>query len=364
MKNYLLPVLLLALVGAGCTEDKTSLNPDEIGNLLQPLSIQASVLAPESVLPGSRAIVYGTAFQNLSKIGVHVAKGVSSDTSGNKGVPGTPYSEDYYTNQMFQFNGSVWTPNADYNLSADQGTVYAYYPFNSEVRFNTPGEAIIPVSIQPAGSIIVKSGSAATDNVNDSDAITTPTADENDYMYYLPAMERATVSNRQHSAILTMQHALAQVSFRLIKSSNYPGLGQFVGYEIYDTNSTNLIIVDATSSNMSIVDGSLTIDTPSKGKIVRNIANYQLGITLAQATIVSNLVFPVPAIASGNLSVRFHIDSHDYTALLPVTEGTSNAWEAGKNYLYSVTLSGTGIEITSVSIVDWINVDGGDIAIE
>lgn len=365
MKAILLPVLLLALVNAGCTNDENPLGQDEDNNQLQPLSIQAAVLTPEAVLSGSRTIVYGTAFPVDSEIGVHVAKGISSDTEGNKGAPGTPYSTTYFTNQMFHFNGSIWTPNADYNLSAEQGTVYAYYPFDAAARFNTAGEANIPVSIQPTGNITVKDGTSATDNVNSSDAIITPAAGEKDFMYYAPGASRAVVSNRAHSAILTMQHALAQVSFRVIKSSNYPGAGNFTGYEIYDTNNmTNLIITSATSSVMSIVDGSLKFEAPSAGILARNIINYQLGTDLAQATIVSNMVFPVATIGTGQLSVRLHIDAEDYTAALPVTVGKSDTWAVGKNYLYSVTLSGTGIEITSVSIVDWVNVDGGNIAIE
>lgn len=363
MKSFLLPVLLLALVSTGCTSDEVPADQDEAANQPQPLAIRAAVLVPESVPPITRAIVYGTVFPELSQIGVHIAKGVSTDTNGNQGAPGTPYSADYFTNQMFQFDGSIWTPNADYNLSADQGTVYAYYPFDSDARFNTPGNATIPISIQPTASITVLSGSAATNHVNNSDAITTPAEGENDFMYYLPGIGRATVSNRQHSVLLTMQHALAQVSFRLIKSSNYPGTGYFTGYEIYDTGDTNLIITNATSSVMSIKDGSLTIDTPKKGKIARNIINYQLGSDLPQATIVSNLVFPVATIKAGELSARFHIDTQDYIVQLPVTPGTSDTWQAGKNYLYSVTLSGTGIEITSVSIMDWDNIAAGKIEI-
>lgn len=365
MKKILLSLLSLALVGTACTNDDTPLNHDEKNNSMQTLSIQAAVLTPKSILPETRAIVYGTAFPNDSEIGVHVALGAATDADGNKGAPGTPYSDSYFTNQMFRLNGSVWTPNADYNLSANKGTVYAYYPFDTDARFNTAGTATIPVYIQPTGDIIVKNGSSATDNINNSDAITTPTANEKDFMYYAPGASRAVVSNREHSAVLTMQHALAQVSFRVIKASNYPGLGSFTGYEIYDTNNTtNLITISATSSVMSIVDGSLNIDTPLAGSISRNIIGYQLGTDLTQATIVSNLVFPIPSIAKDELSVRLHIDAEDYTARLPITTGTSDAWLAGKNYLYSVTLSGTGIEVTSVSIADWDNIDGGDIAVE
>lgn len=362
MKSVLLfSVLSLALMNAGCAGDDKLLSGDEDGNLLQPLSIQAAVLTPESVLSGSRAIVYGTEFPDLSKIGVHVAKGVSTDASGNQGAPGTPYSADYLTNQMFHFDGTIWSADDPYNLSADKGTVYAYYPYDSGVSFNTPGDATVPVVIQPTGSIGVLSGSAATDNINNSGAITSPAEGEKDFMYYAPGASRAIVSNRQHSVMLTMQHVLAQVSFCLIKSSNYPGAGNFTQYEIYDTGATSHVITGAASSVMSIVDGSLTIHTPAKGTVTRSITNYHLGSDLSQATIVSNLVFPASAIAAGDVSVKFHIDAQDYIAPLPVTAGLSDEWSAGKNYLYSVTLSGKGIEITSVSIVDWDNIDAGEI---
>lgn len=362
MKSVLLPVLWLAFLGAGCSSDENTLNEDD--SRLQPLNIRAAILAPESIRPETRAIVYGTVFPDGSQIGVHVAQGVVSDPSGNKGAPGTPYSPDYYTNQMFQLDGTVWIPNAPYNLGSEKGTVYAYSPFDPDARFNTPGSATIPVAILQAGTITVQSGSAATDNVNNNDAITTPAAGENDYMYYKPVSARATVSNRQHSVLLTMQHALAQVSFRVIKAPNYPGSGNFTGYAVSDAGTTSHITVRAASAVMSIADGSLTIDTPEKGTITRDLVNYQLGYDLAQATIVGSLVYPVSSIAGGDLSVVFHIDAQDYTAQLPVTASVSDAWLAGKNYLYSVTLSGTGIEITTVSITDWDNVPAGEIEIE
>lgn len=364
MKSVLFPVLLLALVGAGCSDDETPLNPDEGGNYPQSLSIQASVLTSDAVSEGTRAIVYGTAFPNASQIGVHVAQGTSSDPSGNQGQPGVPYSTEYYTNQMFEFDGSVWTPDTDYHLSADKGTVYAYYPFDENAHFTAPGMDTVRVFIQPTGSITVQSGSAATDHINNSGAITAPVAAEKDFMFYRPVGNRAIVSNRQQTVTLTMQHALAQVSFRLIKASNYPGAGIFTRYEISDAGGKSLITTSATASVMSIVDGSITLDAPVKGTISREITNYQLGYELAEATIVSNLAYPVPTISAGDLTVVFHIDGEDYAAQLPVTAGTSDAWMAGKNYLYSVTLNGTGIEVTSVSITDWNNVDAGEIEIE
>lgn len=361
MKRILFPVSVLAILATGCTSDDMMDNGAQVDNQLQPLSIEASVLTASPVAPGTRSIIYGTAFPNLSQIGVHIAKGVAGDADGNKGVPGVPYANEYFSNQMFHLNGSTWAANEAYNLSADQGTVYAYYPFDDTARFSTAGSTTIPVEIASSGSITVKNGTSASSGINTNDAITSPADGEKDYMFYRPAAARAVVNNRNHTAQITMQHALAQVSFRLIKAATYPGAGKFTKYDIYDTAAKELVTTSATTATMSIVDGSLSLTGATKGHITRNITNYALGTSTPAATIVSNLAFPINTIAADDITVNFYIDGQDHIVKLPVTTNVSDSWEAGKNYLYSITLGGTGVEVTDVSITDWINVPAGEI---
>lgn len=363
MKKSLFSIAFLALLATGCTSDDILGTKPEVYNELQPLSVKAVVSLSTSSIPGTRAIIYGTAFPNNSQIGVHVAKGIVGD-GDNAGAPGTPYSTNYFTNQMFHLKGAVWAPNNAYNLSADKGTVYAYYPFDDTARFTTPSSATISVVVQPSASITVKDGSSATGGINNSDAIQVPADGEKDYMYYKPAGRRAEVFNRNPEVQLTMEHALAQVSFRIINSGTYPGIGNFTKYEIYDNASKGLIITSSTSSIMSIVDGTITHTAPVSGKISRNITSYTSGAVSEQATIVSNLVFPVASIAENDITVNFYVDGQEHPVQLPVTANVSDKWEAGKNYLYTVQLGGIGIEVTDVSIADWNNVTAGDISIQ
>lgn len=363
MKKLFLPVALLALLAAGCTNDDILENESPVSNELHSLSIEATVLSGVS-LPDTRGIIIGTSLPNLSEIGVHVAKGSAGD-GNNAGKPGTPYS-DAYSNQMFSLNGSIWTANKTYNLSADKGTIYAYYPFDTTVRFQTSGDdASIPVTIAATGSITVKDGSSATNGVNNSGAILSPVDAEKDYMYYAPESDRIIVNNRSYTAQLTMKHALAQVSFRLIKSPTYPGAGKFTDYSLYDTPSKkSLVITGSSTSQMSIVNGAITHTVPTAGTISRLVTNYMLGSSTSTATIVSNLIFPATGITQGDISANFVIDGQDHIVTLPVTVGSTDKWEAGKNYLYSVTLGGTGIEVTSVKLTDWVTIDGGGIDIQ
>lgn len=361
------PILFLAascmLLATSCGDNVISVNePPEAGEL-RPLSIEAIVITSEPV-SGTRAssgIITGTSLPDLSQIGVHVAKGMVGD-GVNEGKPGTPYS-DAFSNQMFSLSGSKWAPNQAYNLSADMGTVYAYYPFDSSARFLTPGnDATVPVSIVPSGSIQVLSGTSATGGINNSGAILAPVDGEKDYMYYAPVATRITVNNHSPIARLTMRHALAQLSFRLIKAPTYPGAGALTSYEVYDTpGKKTLVIVGSTASEMSIVSGTITHNTPVAGHINRLLTNYMLGTSTPSATIIGTLVFPVSGIAEGDITAGFSIDGEDYTVTLPVTIGSTDSWEAGKNYLYSVTLGGTGIEVTNVGVTDWVIVDGGGI---
>ena len=59
----------------------------------------------------------------------------------------------------------------------------------------------------------------------------------------------------------------------------------------------------------------------------------------------------------------FAIDGVDYT--VPLTKnGTTIQWQQGKDYLYSVKLSGTELSISDVTVANWQNATGGDLVIQ
>ena len=80
------------------------------------------------------------------------------------------------------------------------------------------------------------------------------------------------------------------------------------------------------------------------------------------------LVYPFVDTTNGLLANEVQavitIDGSVYTIYLPAItpDGVNewkNGWVPGNNYLYTFTLKGTALEVTSVTITDWIQQAGG-----
>jgi hypothetical protein len=115
--------------------------------------------------------------------------------------------------------------------------------------------------------------------------------------------------------------------------------------------------------------------------MVRSTANDETNNkTAADASFrVSNLLFPLDNITadannkSQNIEVVFSIqrmnaDGTEAIApvgyALPFDVSTVTAWEAGKNYTYTVKFTGNSLSIETVTVTDWVEVVGGDMEIE
>ena len=96
----------------------------------------------------------------------------------------------------------------------------------------------------------------------------------------------------------------------------------------------------------------------------RDIANYTLPKATADtdqarataknsAKKASILVLPEGTADKSNVEATLTIDNQDYKVALP---GSNSAWEAGKNYLYTVKLSGSELVISSVTVTEWTTV--------
>ena len=96
----------------------------------------------------------------------------------------------------------------------------------------------------------------------------------------------------------------------------------------------------------------------------RDIANYTLSKATAdtdqaRATAKNNarkasiLVLPENTADKSTVEATLTIDNQDYKVALP---GSNSAWEAGKNYLYTVKLSGSELVISSVTVTQWTTV--------
>lgn len=185
------------------------------------------------------------------------------------------------------------------------------------------------------------------------------------------------------SVDLKMNHALAMVSFRIYNDGTYKNTGKLTKIQLRNTSSNTDLSNGGTNPNMKISDGAITegsspqaatytrfIDddgsgTPSGYTLVKigsadgaGVVSSSTGTTngnaeaAAASTKFSIMVLPVSSKASQNVEAVFTIDGADY----PVALGSSSSdltWDKGKNYLYTVKLSGKELSIGSVTVADW-----------
>ncbi len=306
-----------------------------------------------SMEPSTKAIIAGESFSNDDEVGVQVLK--SSD--------GTIYESGALTNVKFSVSDGNWSTDTPFYLTNTTGKIYGYFPYVDRTTLggaetNNEIFTTIPASL-PA---------------------TLTTGNETDFMYATPITDEGSlVSNSRSSASLTMNHAMAQISF-LVYKENYPGAGSFTAFTIEDVNPlmTQYVIVNKTVDNdlaMNIINGEVT--GGEAGVISRTLA---VARTLEVATTVplfpsdvaltlrsqvaakgtTTLVVPKGPIASGNVKFGFTVDGKSYY----VNNGAEVTWEAGKQYIYKVKLSGTALVISSVTITDWQPIVGEDIDIQ
>lgn len=335
MKNVIIAVLSVAIVLGGCSKNNGLTN-----NIYEELKVTATVAKGSQ----TKAILNGDVFPASSSIGVQLLK--FSDDS--------PYSTK--TNVMFTSDGSGnWTSTESYILNPLKAKVYAYYPFVS-LTDNTLPFFTIPASVEAKANY-------------DSDI---------DYMYATPIVNAANAPYNSNSTInLQMNHALTQVSL-IVYKDNYNGAGILSDFYIEDANplNTSHILVNDNPVDfiMDIRDGSITGGTV--GVIERNLLTP---LNIGQASSdpkfpsddlnelrqqvlakgVSALVAPTSLINSGDIKFSFVIDGNTYSVMnaSPIT------WERGKQYIYTIRLSGTTLTISQVSIAKWEPVKADDLII-
>lgn len=333
MKKAFIIATISAIAFLSCTkQDNLNMTGRKV-----PLSVKAGI----SIEPSTKAIVAGTGFPDGAAIGVQILK--NSD--------GSIYETGSLTNVQFTFSqaGSSWSTATAFNLTATPGKVFAYYPYavqgTNDALFTT-----VPVTL------------SATSN----------TGTDTDYMYATPLTAVADlVSNSagKNSASLSMKHALAQVSFVVYKE-NYPGAGSFTQFKIEDaTGGTSWINTSKAAADdlaMDIANGYVT--GGEKGIITRIFGvPITIGIvtpsadaaTLRTQVNATTLVVPTASMAAGDIKFTFTIDGNASSAV----NTSALAWEPGKQYIYKVKLSGTGLSISSVTVTEWTTVAVDDIDI-
>lgn len=370
-----LPALLLAV---GCGE---SILPEGQDTGVAELQVSPQVVLTRGAIDAADASAVGKA---LGSIAVYANSKTTNKTTNNYG--------------LYTYSSSAWGNSSATDkiyLSAEEATIYAHYPAyqpGSNGEFQSSGTALkatnssgeytesstISISVFPGstGSVNAKIDFQSTDN-SDSQTSTKDkilaASGEVDYMYAdqgstgVKASYKNGDTNKTGQVTLAMKHALAMVSFRVYADHTYKNTGAFAKLVLANKSgdTKNILNNGGTTPTMKIKDGTITAgSSPAAVTYTRDIANYMLSKATADtdqarataknsARKASILVLPENTADKSTVEATLTIDNQDYKVALP---GSGSAWEAGKNYLYTVKLSGSELVISSVTVTQWTTV--------
>ena len=332
-------------------------------------NVNGSELVVKSVGVASidtKAGITANNFTNGESLGLYIYRG-----DGINGTSIAPGDETYNDGTGSEFESTV---NVPYNeaagswsatsqaiiLSNVKGKVYAYYPYKEN---NNAAESGVDNGLAVKVSVATSQGTGQSDGKKDQD--------QTDYMWADPVSD---VSNANSSVDLRMNHALSMITFKFVQTTEdgikYPGEGMVS--KIVLQNQTGGHVVKTGDATMNIATGKLDLGSANDGTITLtpNAGESLMGQGAA-AKLPRLLVYPTEANITGtDAAVAVTVDDYTYTVKIPSlliddpedTEAPINKigspWLPGKNYVYTLTMKGTGLSITSVTIVPWEDVEG------
>ena len=239
----------------------------------------------------------------------------------------------------FSLKEGVWTPDKQTIMNSTSGDalLYAYYP-PAAIQASGDGEHTTAVNLPSSLTDFLATGQA-------------------DYLYGVgtdtgKAPVTATLSSRTVS--FKMKYALAKVSFRIVKSASA-------------TEALKLIQVDVLSGTNRLRTGIGTMNL--KSGLLNSLSDIST-LTLAQVSGVElklkenqkgpNVTCLVAPMAKEETVLSFRLKvcvdgeaaakAHAFE-----TQSVTAQWEAGKHYVYLITVDKMGGKLSSVQIEDWKN---------
>lgn len=295
-----------------CTNDYDPGLIENLGMKEQPLRIITKVLTTKS--PN-----FMQEFTRGSVIGLHVV----SESTGNiydsnpdyKNVRAEAFLVNYKLN---------WRQSPDIYLNEELVTVYAYYPYQSQVNFDPEN---IPVRISPDASLT------------------------KDYMYGIQASGQRAVNQISPVALLNMNHTLSLLSFQLRITPEAEGC--FLLHAIQIGNKAG--------GTALCFKGKMNIKTGNIGGCAGTNASTRLKLNTPRMLKKipdepqQLMVIPTSRIRTdGDVEVLFTINETTFKYKIPA----NTKWEKGKRYIYNLLFNGKDITLENVSTSEWLPVEG------
>lgn len=295
-----------------CTNDYDPGLIENLGMKEQPLRIITKVLTTKS--PN-----FMQEFTRGSVIRLHVV----SESTGNiydsnpdyKNVRAEAFLVNYKLN---------WRQSPDIYLNEEPVTVYAYYPYQSQVNFDPEN---IPVRISPDASLT------------------------KDYMYGIQASGQRAVNQISPVALLNMNHTLSLLSFQLRITPEAEGC--FLLHAIQIGNKAG--------GTALCFKGKMNIKTGNIGGCAGTNASTRLKLNTPRMLKKipdepqQLMVIPTSRIRTdGDVEVLFTINETTFKYKIPA----NTKWEKGKRYIYNLLFNGKDITLENVSTSEWLPVEG------
>lgn len=341
--------------GGGSTEKGTPLSVKNLG-----LSVEVE----------SRSIVTGgpvgdaTNPNPLTTVGLCVTK---QSSSGAVSV----YASGNNT-QVFTYNSlarpAVWQlaeGEEQLLLHSDKGTVYAFSPTEKSVSLTGNPKVPLMSSIR----VLDKQKFYFSDGDTPVDASKDVQwgSDQDDYLYCKASTE---VDRWNPEVSLTMHHALAKVSFRILEAD---GGSAFAGSSVKKVVlKSSAGFKKSTSAKLSLETGELSGTMTAVDELwftadgdMRAIGT---GVTEPKQVPVQafGLVIPVTGIT---VTLELTLDDDRVFTMAPAAEsstpGTFTAnWVKGNNYIYNIRMLPQGIEIADIQVAGWNEGGSTDVPVE
>lgn len=269
--------------------------------------------------PATRAAV--TAIEALS---------VYATTEAHIAYGSNPFSK-------YQLQNNSWSADHAPEIT-DKALLYACYPPVAGVTHQADGNHTVPVSVMTTAG--------ATDFLS---------TDQPDYLYGVSAasgLAPVAATSDARAVSFKMKHALAKVSFRIVKSVSA------------NKDKLELVQIEIQSGTNRLQTGVGTMNL--KTGVLNGLSSTSL-LTLAdeaspvvlkeqQATPnVSCLVAPMTGketVLSFRLKVCINGESAEDAHAFE-TKSVSAEWKAGYHYVYQITVDKMGGSLSSVKIDDW-----------
>ena len=247
-----------------------------------------------STIP-SKGLISGNTLAEGAEIGITMTEYDGSIYNG------LPYSNVRFTAGRTS-GKQTWSPDIDVMLSSDMATLYAYYPYSTEVK--------------DISSIPVKASSEI----------------QTDYMYADPVKD---LRNKNAQATVILKHALSAIKISISRGS-FTGEGKITSLSVSGANIATEAILDARYGNLSSIKGTGTeikapteISVPDKG-----------------AATIDLIV--IPGRDKSEIEIKTTIDGKEYTVQ---TEAV--LLEQGKIAVFDATLNNSEMTLSSIQIDDW-----------